>query len=159
MLFRSGWGPNLAKALGFIDYDYIIYLQDDYFLDHRVDTALLMQHLEYCQRQQVDYLRLSWPFQDRHRAEEWYCYDQPKFRYALCLQAAIWRKSLLQQLSGEVTSGWDFERTITRIIASKKIPVNARVLHSSAFPAAGIAVVEGTAIRKGLWTEIGRAHV
>jgi histidinol-phosphate phosphatase family protein len=150
-----GWGPNLTKALGMIDYEYILYLQEDYFPDHRVDTAMMMQHLEYCQGQEIDYLRLSWPFQDKHRMEGVYCDDKLNFRYALCLQAAIWRKSVLQQLSAGVKSGWEFERNITRIIAKKQIPVEARVIHSSAFPAAGFSVVDGTAIRKGLWTVAG----
>lgn len=154
-----GWGPNLNKALAAIDYDYILYLQEDYFLNHRVDTKMMMQHFDYCRSQNVDYLRLCWPFQDKHRVAEIYCDDRLAFRYALCLQAAIWRKSLLQQLSGEVTTAWDFERKITRIIAAKQIPVKARVLHSSFFPAAGISVVDGTAIRKGLWTVAGARYL
>lgn len=150
-----GWGPNLTKAMELIDHDYVFYLQEDYFPDHRIDTAMMMQHLEYCRTQEVDYLRLSWPFRDRHKLDKIYCDDQQAFRYALCLQTAIWRKSLLQQLSAKVNTGWEFERNITRIIARQGIAVKARVIHSSAFQTAGFPVVEGTAIRKGLWTVAG----
>jgi len=150
-----GWGPNLTKALEMIGYEYVVYLQDDFFADQPVDTKMLMQHLEYCRAQGIDYLRLSWPFQDRHRKEGVYCDDNLQFRYALCLQAAIWRKSVLQLLCAEVTTGWEFERNITHIIKKKRIQIKARVIHSSVFPTAGFSVVEGTAIRKGLWTQAG----
>ena len=150
----AGWGANLVRALEQLDTDYVIYLQEDYFLDHPVSTHSMQQHLGYCETHQVDYLRLGWPWYDDEQTAP-YCTDDFRHRYALCLQPAIWRASVLKRLSGMVYDGWEFERTIKQRIRSEGLRVQARVLHSSRYPHQGIQQVDGTAIRKGLWTRGG----
>jgi hypothetical protein len=176
-----GWGPNLALALASVETNYVIYLQEDYFLDSPVSSEAMEQHLEYCIQHGVDYLRLGWPWQDNREVKSVYlagddpdnagslpegaretvryCDDAFRFRYALCLQPAIWRRSVLLQLSAMVHNGWEFERTITQKIHAHQLRVCARVIHSSEYPAKGLKVVDGTAIRKGLWTRAGARYL
>lgn len=154
-----GWGPNLALALGSVETEFVIYLQEDYFLDHLVSSEAMEQHLEYCHTNAVDYLRLGWPWQDRQKLTPMYCDDAFSFRYALCLQPAIWRTSVLKQLSSKVNDGWEFERNIKQYIRDEQLSIRARVLHSSAYPDRGLKVVDGTGIRKGLWTRGGERYL
>ena len=66
---------------------------------------------------------------------------------------------MLLQLSAMVHNGWEFERTITQKIHAHQLRVCARVIHSSEYPAKGLKVVDGTAIRKGLWTRAGARYL
>jgi len=109
----KGWASNLKKALSQIDSEYIFYLQEDYFLTSTISDKIIEEHIEFMLRNDADYLRLSAPFYDLYQIEDSsYSYSPLTERYALCLQAAIWKKSALLRILIEGNSGWDFEYNI-----------------------------------------------
>lgn len=147
MLFAS----NLKTALRKIDADYIIYLQEDYWLDKMVDTSAIIQHLKYCAEHDVDYLRLTFPYLSGDDVDHYYRQNTLSQRYSLCLQAAIWKRSKLMSLLRDGDSGWDFEYKIQQFAIDSHISVYALGLKSE-YATLGINYVRGTAVRKGLWT-------
>ena len=49
------FASNLRTALHKIDADYIIYLQEDYWLNQRVDNNAIVEHINYRVQKQLDY--------------------------------------------------------------------------------------------------------
>jgi len=148
-----GWASNLKIALSLISEDYVIYLQEDYFLNKAIVWQDINQHVAYCIRNGIDYLRLTFPYLPGQIKDYNYVENHLSQAYAVCLQAALWRKSILEKLCIEGWSGWDFERQVATYI-SKHIP-NFRFLTLSKKAKGQISYVRGTAVRKGKWTNSG----
>src|SRR6056297_2308057 len=55
----EGWSSNLIKALKSIDSEYIIYLQEDYFLKGKVKNEDIYQALDIIEKEKAAYLRLN----------------------------------------------------------------------------------------------------
>lgn len=147
------FASNLKKAIEAIDSEYIIYLQEDYFLNKNVDQKSIEQHLLYCKQNNVDYMRLGMPFIKGEPVE---CYSANKLtdKYALCLQAAIWKRSTLRSLLFEGWSGWDFEYKIQDYAIKQGMDIKIFGLRKECNEK-GINYVTGTAVRKGKWTRSG----
>lgn len=145
------FASNMKTALEQIDADYIIYLQEDYWLNKKVHTDAIIHHIDYCRSHNVDYLRLTFPFLKGENIDKQYRCHTLKQRYSICLQAAAWKRSKLLTLLREGDSGWDFEYKIQAYAIDKHINVYALGLRSE-YNALGINYVRGTAVRKGLWT-------
>lgn len=147
------FASNLKKAIEAIDSEYIIYLQEDYFLDKAVDQKSIEQHLLYCKLNNIDYMRLGMPFIKGEPVE---CYSVNKLtdKYALCLQAAIWKKATLDNLLFEGWSGWDFEYKIQDYAIKQGMDIKILGLRKEC-KEKGINYVTGTAVRKGKWTYSG----
>lgn len=151
-----GWGINTHKALESIDSEYILLLQEDYFLNKSLQDGIIEKHVRFCKENDVDYLRLGEPFVDQNMTENPdYCNNPIDLPYALCLQPAIWKKSTLLKLTLDGWTGWDFERNIKSYIDEHGILIKAMVINSCVAPTQGYNMVHGTAIRKGIWTEGG----
>lgn len=149
-----GWADNLRLVVETLDCEYLLYLQEDYWLNHPVSAQALRLHIDHMQKSGVDYLRLTFPEFDAGRREDTpdYCTIPVGVPYRLCLQAALWKKSKLMQLLLPGWSGWDFECRIEKFIKDEGIEVRSEVLHSSCRPALSIEYVTGTGVRKGRWT-------
>ena len=145
------FAANLHVALNQIDTDYLIYLQEDYWLNKTVNTATITSHIDYCVKNQIDYLRLTFPYLAGEELNKFYRKHSLSQRYALCLQAAIWKRSILLALLRNGDSGWDFEYKIQQYAMQSHIRVNAIGL-TQKYADTGISYVRGTAVRKGLWT-------
>lgn len=155
-----GWASNLKMVLERLNSEFILYLQEDYWLNRPVDTKAIEKHLNFCRTYGYDYLRLTFPEYDRGRSDaDGYCVIPTGIRYRLCLQAALWRRSKLLEILVEGWSGWDFERKIESLLAAQNISVKAAVLHSSKWPKESIRYVDGTGVRKGRWTRNGAAYL
>lgn len=151
-----GWGSNTKKALTQIECDHIIYFQEDYFFDTKVKTNNILEQINYCTTNKVDYLRLGPPFRiETSLIDQKYNEDTFSFRYALCLQPAIWNKEFINSLCIEGYTGWDFEFKIKDYIQENSIKSRNLVVHPNIFPDSGIELVPGTVVRKGLWTRKG----
>lgn len=151
-----GWGSNTKKAMGMIEQEYVLLIQEDYFLNAPMSDDVLLKHVDYCKENDLDYLRLGAPWYDympTDNAE--YCVSPAEMQFALCLQPAIWKKETLAKLALPGWTGWDYERRIHSYLKENGIKVKSCVLHSSYERTHGYNMVHGTAIRKGIWTEGG----
>lgn len=148
------FSSNLKVALKQVDADYVIYLQEDYWLNKLVDSKAIDEHLQYCVENDVDYLRLGVPFMYDHQINDRYNEHSLKSLYALCLQAAIWKKDTLLQLLLDGNSGWDFEYHIQQYAIANGIKVRAIGMDRN-HESEGIRYVLGTSVRKGRWTREG----
>lgn len=145
------FSSNLKCLLLQIDADYIIYLQDDYWLTQRVSSSAISEHVSFAKIHDVDYLRLSFPYQMGTAVNDKYCQLTLTQKYALCLQAAIWKRETMLKLLIDGHSGWDFEYEIQKFALERDIQVKAYCLREE-FMSDGLRYVEGTAVRKGRWT-------
>lgn len=147
------WASNLKKAISTIEVDWIIYLQEDFWLTNKVDSELLEQHIKYCIANKVDYLRLTFPFFDKFAVDDTAYSQIPEgVRYRLCLQAAIWNKNALNHCLIDGWTGWDFEYNLEKYLTQNDIKIKSLVITSKDMPLKGIEYVGGTAVRKGRWT-------
>lgn len=151
----KGWASNLKVALNEINTEYVLYLQEDYWLTSPVNTIKFISQINYCINMGIDYLRLNFPYNDKYKKDNEHaecCISTDK--YALCLQVAIWKKDTLMKLLVDGWSGWDYEAKVCRYSIEKGIPVKAEVVLSNADDII-IHYIEGTAVRKGKWTLSG----
>lgn len=148
------FASNLKYALHNINADYIIYLQEDYFLNRTIDNDAIKQHIFYCFRNNVDYMRMGSPFIKGKNVDIIYTENDMMTKYALCLQAAIWKKSTLETLLLEGWSGWDFEYKIQEYAKQQGIKLKVLGINKKNRNL-GINYIVGTAVRKGKWTRTG----
>ena len=148
------FSSNLKKALNQIDAEYIIYMQEDYWLNNPVNTASIVRHINYCEQNAIDYMRLTFPYLKGKETDAGYREHTLNQKYSICLQAAVWKRASLISLLRDGDTGWDFEYGIPQYALSNNmmfkvlsIPFEKR--------AEGIRYVKGTAVRKGLWTKEG----
>lgn len=147
------WASNLRIALQKISTEYIIYLQEDYFFNKMINWSEVQTHIDYCIENQIDYLRLTLPYIPGEIKDKHYTQNKLDQAYSVCLQAAIWRKSILENLCVEGWSGWDFERHVSALIR-EQVP-DFKFLGLSRGAKGQIPYVRGTAVRKGKWTNPG----
>lgn len=115
---RPDWSECLIRCLHGIPSEYVLYLQEDYFINAPVDGELITEFLNVMKRNNVAHIRLmERDIKETYRQSVlhpllWEI--RPKANYRIGLQAGLWRrKSLLRYLvPGE--SGWQFERSGTR---------------------------------------------
>ena len=146
------WGTNTLTALKMIDAEWIIYLQEDYFLENKISTNIIENHIHYCSTNQIDYLRLAYPFfSDSHVCGPYYATSYTK-KYAVCLQAALWNKESFSKCIVDGWSGWDFEYNVIERINNVKPSFKVLGLSRKEWNKYGFKYVDGTAVRKGRWT-------
>lgn len=152
----KGWASNLKLVLNQIDADFIIYLQEDYFLNGKVNSKIINDHICYCANNNIDYLRLFGPFFDKYSITGTTYSLSPKSKpYRLCLRNSIWKKNTFEQLLIEGSSGWEFEWNIERHISKNNLNVKSYVLQSKYYPNLAIPSLSHTAVHKGMWTQQG----
>ena len=106
-----GWADNLRLALEQISEEYILYTQEDYWIDRPVNDLAIRDYVQVLQSGQADYIRLypapppelSFPGDDRLGVLG------PEAEYRASLQMALWRKSSLLALLKPGETPWQFE--------------------------------------------------
>ena len=53
-----GWAGNLKYALDQLDTDFILYSQEDYWIQNSVDSLMLSEYLDLLRSNHADYVRL-----------------------------------------------------------------------------------------------------
>jgi len=152
------FASNLKNALKMIDYEYIIYLQDDYFIDNAVHTVSIENHIKHCIDNNIDLLKIDnyTVLRDNLRIKDSiYCKNTIDVKYSLDTSAAIWKKTTLENILVDGFTGWDFERKIMSYLRQKGIKINSEIIHSSFYPQQGIKYVKYTAICRGRWSQNG----
>jgi hypothetical protein len=142
----SKWATNLRRALAKISSPYILYLQEDYFLEKKVETRTILQFLNFVKENSAAYLRLvPSPGPDvKIKSNDLVGEISKSAAYRTSLQAAIWDKKILLSLIKDGERGWDMEINGTirsRTIANPFFCVTKVVL----------PYFNKTAIKKGRW--------
>ncbi len=142
-----GWASNFRYLLERIPFKYILYLQDDYFIERPVDTATVLEDCAWCLQNDADSLCFSG-------------YPQPQPGYqpvtdrfgkapldsdgrTRC-QFAFWKKSALMNVLREGETAWEMESRGSPRTRDMNILVYAR---GSESPMKYLA----SAIVRGLW--------
>ena len=112
-----GWSDNLRQVLGRIESDYLLYLQEDYFLTAPPDTDWLAAALAWMRAERIDLLCLR-AMPPGYGAEDWPLVPGGDGRLRAIpegspwrgrLQAAFWRREALLGALRAGESAWDFE--------------------------------------------------
>lgn len=150
--FPPTWSWCLSKALDGIAEDFVMYLQEDYFLNRPMDAERINAYVRQMQQDSsIDCIHLT-HCTFRYGKEctkknlvpgypgDWY--------YTNC-QAAIWRKSCLQELIREYEDAWQFERW-----ASKRAAVLGKAYYVADFTKGNAPVAYlMTGVIQGKWFE------
>jgi hypothetical protein len=119
-----GWATNLRLALDKVPTPYVLYLQEDYFLAGKADTATILDLVAYMSHCRAGCLRLyPCPGPDLPCADNDYVGMISKTApYRVSLQAALWDKEVLRSLLVDEESGWDMEIKGTERSRSLDVP-------------------------------------
>jgi len=109
---RLGWSECLERALDSINTPYILYLQEDYFLESPVREDVIKDLLELMRQGKADVIRLS----ESADAGPWHPTASPliwevdkKAKWRLSLQAGLWRTSILRAQIRKHETPWQLE--------------------------------------------------
>ena len=106
------WSECLRDCLSKINTKYILYLQEDYFLDSEVNFTAF-ESLMHCMRSgDADVIRImecegSGPWQPTKNPLLWEVNQKAKYR--ISLQASIWKKTVLNSYIRKHESPWQLE--------------------------------------------------
>lgn len=109
---RLSWSECLASSLDSIETPFILYLQEDYFLEGQVREDLISTFLEELRTGRADVIRImecggSGPWHPTENPLLWEVDQQAKYR--ISLQAGLWRKSTLRNHIRLHESPWQLE--------------------------------------------------
>ncbi len=151
---NRSWCNLTRMGMEAIPEEYVIYLQDDYWLNQKVDNEAIKTHVDYFEKNSLDFLKIydDMP-RDKYRIGDGdYCENPPDIRYSINTAIAIWRKSTISKLMIQDWSGWKFERKIISYINEHHIKLKSQTLHSSEEKKKGINTIKDNAIVRGVWT-------
>lgn len=108
----QGWSMNLQILLSRIPEEYILYMQEDYWLDQLVDTGEIISYVNILKLDLADHIRLypSPPAFTHFSMDGRLGIIGLNDEYRVSLQMGIWRKSVFQELISKVSDGWSLER-------------------------------------------------
>ena len=155
----SGWSDNLRLVLGRLDADYLLYLQEDYFLISVPEVDRLSEMVARMEAEAVDLLCLR-AMPPGYGAEEWPAVPESDGGLSEVpagspwrgrLQAALWRRTALLEALRAGESAWDFEaQAAERLKPLRAWTVTAGTETARVFPYLSSAIV------RGLWTPEAR---
>ena len=111
------WSWCVEHALNLMPEDFVLYMQDDYFLTRELDTKVLNEVVSIMEKESdIDCVYLNKNANGIHKEAVYSNWKRVsrKDSYFVSCQAAIWRKSALLQLLRTHESAWQFERWGTR---------------------------------------------
>lgn len=133
----ASWSQCLLWALGSIDSDIILYMQEDYFLNGVVNNEMVEYYVQYIQNHSdVACIQLSTaniPNGEVFDLQFHLNYIDSNFFYYVSCQAALWRKDVLISLIRESESAWQFEYYASkraRYCGCRFLALNHEWLHS-----------------------------
>jgi hypothetical protein len=141
-------------ALSAMPQPFVLYMQEDYWIDRVVHTSLIDSYVEHFRHDRLDYLRLApvppgtiqCTFDDRIQLLA------SEARYRTSLQAALWRKTVLLEILLDDESPWNFElvgNDRSRRYGTRFGCVAGKSIHGTA---RGNLSYVCTAINKGRWS-------
>lgn len=109
---KRSWSCRLLAGLQQADTPYVLYLQEDYFLNATVDSETLLRCLREIEKGNADYVGFycSEPESTLTPVNDALALVPQKANYRLCTQAGLWRKSTLLKYTVPGESVWQWER-------------------------------------------------
>lgn len=106
-----GWATNLLAALEKVTTDFVLYIQEDYWIRRRVPDKNIKEYLAYLEEGLADAIRLypkplpnrAWRFDNRLG------FMHPNSAYRTSLQMTLWRKKTLVNLLSPEETASQFE--------------------------------------------------
>jgi hypothetical protein len=157
---HKGFGSNMKKALELIGSDNVILFLEDFFLDKKIETEMIFNHIQHCKDENIDFLKIDSRdiiYRDDLRiGDSFYCSNPLDIKYSLNASIAIWKKEALLLLSVEGFSAWDFERKGLSYIRENQIKIKSETILSTSFNSKTIKKISAPgAVCKGMWTNEG----
>lgn len=154
---HKGFGSNMKRALDLIEADNVILFLEDFFIGEEINTKMINNHIEYCEKNSIDFLKIDScdiMYRDDMRiGDSCYCLNPIDKRYTLNLAIAIWKKKTLSALCVDGYSAWDFERKGIDYIQKNDLRINSQTIFSKAVNTHTIKKITGAgAVMKGRWT-------
>lgn len=108
----KGWSGNLLLALDKISTPFVLYAQEDYWINQPVDSKQIQDYIALLEEDKADYIRLCpVPGPDQEFSlDARLGIISPQAEYRTSLQMALWRKEILQELLLPHESAWQFEK-------------------------------------------------
>jgi len=126
-LINQPWSECLQYAINQIEGEYFIYMQEDYFLNNKVNHKSITELYELFENNKFDCLHLTdqctkGPF-DISTVNKNLWEIKKGADYRVSTQAAFWRKGSILEIIRPWESGWDFEKfgTIRSCKSTNKI--------------------------------------
>ena len=150
---RLTWSECLVRCLDSIDTPYVLYLQEDFFLEAPVNATMIDRFLDVMRAGQADVIRImecggSGPWKPSEHQDLWVVDQQARYRIAL--QAALWKTSVLRSYLKMHESPWQLEvfgsRRARRRRNERVLCVNRDLYHGQSkeiFPYFPTGVVSG----------------
>lgn len=106
------WSECLAKGLDRIEEPFVLYLQEDYFIDELVAIDEIITALDFIKKNNAKavYLNRYGPIFDVPEVDDSIVPVPASAKYLLSTQACIWNKSFLQSTILPWENGWMFEK-------------------------------------------------
>lgn len=118
------WSWCLDKALESISEEFVLYMQEDYFLDYKIQENRVVEFVELMSKDDtIDCIHLTCcGIFKKTQSKKYHQLSKAltKDKYYVSCQAALWRKSALKELIREHESAWQFERWATKRAALLK---------------------------------------
>lgn len=115
---RPTWSECLVRGLSTVTEPYVLYMQEDYFLDKSVRVDVLLRAVELLEKHSdIGMVNLNehgpqfqrfLQFEGREGQE--FVRIKPPVRYFVSTQAAIWRRDYLASIVRPWENGWMFEK-------------------------------------------------
>ena len=112
----KNWSDRLIYGLQQIEEKYILFLQEDYFLNKPVNASIISEIIALCEKHSLVNVRLYPAITSELKQTNFTLgkIDKEKEKYIVCTQASIWRREFLLRLVIPNESVWDFERNATK---------------------------------------------
>ena len=109
------WGSNMLVALPQIPADYLIYFQDDYLLDRKVDVDFLCSWIEKFINGEGNYLSLRHTKINPAGSVNMIAGPNETYPTFADFQAGAWKKEMLKQLADLKLNVWSTESEIRKL--------------------------------------------
>lgn len=111
---RLTWSECLIEALNQVKTRHVLYFQEDYFIENKVRVGLIEEFANLMlEKNEIKYIGLTHfdnnpPFTSWEEDERLWIVN-PKAKYRISMQAALWDKNTLLNYLRPEESGWMFE--------------------------------------------------
>lgn len=110
-----GWSDRLIRCLDLVPYDFILYLQEDFFIKDQVDVGMVDSFAELMARDGISHIGMFRGRRPAHRSQYKYLDEiEQRANFRITAQAGLWRVSALRSYLRRHESVWDLEHYGTR---------------------------------------------